>query len=185
VPVCYVPSNFPYLRQGEIIENLIELGPRTPPEQTIDGRQTAEIDIIYHPYAIVVSQDCDLYWDYRARQGEAQDDKLLRHVLFCDLFGQAEIRVRSRLGSEGFKRVRQNQDERYHCLAEAPIYGIEQSLPELYADFKAISSLSVVFVYSLTSSGQATRRGFLPSPYLQHFVHRLHAFLGRVAIPES
>jgi hypothetical protein len=185
VPLCYLPAESRYLRQGEIIENLIEVGPRIPPGQTtIDVRLNTEVDIIYHPYAVVVSQDCDLEWDYRARQGEAQDDKLLRHVLFCDLFSHDGVVVHGHLNTDLFRRVKQNQNERYHRLAEAPIYGIEQGLPELYADFKAIFSLSVEFVYWLTSSGHATRRGFLPSPYLQDFVHRLYTFLGRVAIPE-
>lgn len=146
-------------------------------------KQITPVERLDHPYAIIISQDCDLEWDYRARHGQVPDDKLLAHVLFCDLFLPNEIRSGGRLNSELFRRVKQNQDERYHHFDAAPIHETGQALPELYADFKATFSLPVEFVYSLTSGGKATRRGFLPAPYLQDFIQRLYSFLGRVAIP--
>ncbi len=181
----YLPSHSSWLRQGEIIENLFELRPRVLEGEIIDVKQNTKLVKIDHPYAIVASQDCDLEWDYKARQGQAEDDKLLMHVLFCDLFTQGEIYLRGRLKSDLRRRVRKNQDERYHRLNEAPIHETGQALPELYADFKATFSLPVEFVYRLISSSQAARRGFLPHPYLQDFTHRLYNFLGRVALPEQ
>jgi len=186
VPFFYLPPEPLWLRQGEIIENLFELWPRVSEGETIDVEQTAKLDRIDHPYAIVISQDCDLELDFKARHGQASDDKLLRHVLFCVLYSPDEIRIRAGLdSSQLFKRARQNQDERYHHFNEAPIDKTERVLPDLYADFKATFSLPIEFAYSLTSSGHATRIGFLPSPYLQDFIHRLYSFLGRVAVPES
>ena len=179
----YVLPNSLFLRQGEIIENLFELQPKIHEGMTIELDQPVKLDRVDHPYSIVVSQDCDLEWDYKARQRQASADKLLTHVLFCALFSQDELRVRSSLGSDIFKRVRQNQDERYHRLGEAPVNGTDGSLPELFADFKIAFSLPTEFLYWLVSTGQVARKGVLVSPYLEDFMHRLYTFLGRVATP--
>lgn len=183
MPLVYIPSESSHLRQGEIIENIFELTPKLPLGKTTDMEQT-RASRTDHPRAIIVSQDCDLEWDYKARQGQVSNDKLLQHVLFCDLFLRDELILRSKLASDLFKRVKQNQDERYHHFNEASIAGTGQTLPELYVDFKTTFSLPVEFVYSLISNQYAVRRGFLPSPYLQDFTHRLYSFLARVPIPE-
>lgn len=185
MPLCYKPPNSPYLRQGEIIEGLFELQIQIPSESTIDLNQPAKLDRIDHPYSIVVSQDCDLEWDYKARQGEAPEGKLLAQVLFCALFSEDELRRdRGKLTNELFRRVERNQDERYHHLAAAPISETGKSIPELFTDFKTTFSLPVEFVYWLLSTSQVIRRGSLSSPYLEDFMHRLYTFLGRVATPE-
>ncbi len=184
MPFSYVQHNSPFVRQGEIINNLFELKLQIPEGKSIDGlSKRAKFDPIVHPYVIIVSQDCDLEWDYKARSGEAAKDKLLTHMLFCALFSKDETIERSNLKSDLYKRVRQNQNERYHHLDEAPVNGAEDNLPELIADFKTTFSLSVEFVYWLVSTGQAIRKGALLPPYLEDFMHRLYSFLGRVAIP--
>ncbi|MBI2918103.1 MAG: hypothetical protein HYY01_08920 [Chloroflexi bacterium] len=171
------------LRQGEILEGLFELRP-VPAEEKIDFNKTAPVQKFDHTLAVVVTQDCDLDWDYKARQGQTGDDKLLEHVFLCALFPPEEIRVRGRLGHDLFKRVIQNQDERYHYFSEALIGESQSLMPKLCIDFKKVFSLPVDFVYYLTSNGYAVRKAILPAPYLHDFVHRLHAFLGRIAIPD-
>jgi hypothetical protein len=210
VPSLYVRHNSPFLRQGEIINNLFEFRLQMSEVKSIDDvRKTAKFDPIIHPYVIVVSQDCDLEWDYKARSEKASEDKLLTHILFCALFTLDEVRSRSGLKSELWKRVRQNQDERYHHLDEALLisaeqctnefvadihkmstedfhkkYGTGEIVPELIADFKTTFSLPNEFAYWLVSTGQANRKGALFPPYLEDFMHRLYSFLGRVATPE-
>ncbi len=183
MPLYFEPPNSQYPKQGEIIKDLLELQLQIPAENTIDLNQPLKFDRVDHPYSIVVSQDCALEWDYKARQGEAPEGKLLTHVLFCGLFSEDEIRGRN-LTNELFRRVQRNQDERYHHLLAAPISGTEESIPELFADFKTTFSLPVEFVYWLISTARVDRRGSLPSPYLQDFMHRPYSFLGRVATPE-
>ena len=139
---------------------------------------------IDHPYAIVVSQGCDVEWDYKARQEQAESDKMLGHILFCELFPREDIKVRGRLKSDQFRRIRQNQDERYQYFGEGQIADSAQVLPELVADFKAVFSLPVEFVYTLLTTGRLARLACLPSPYLEDFIHRVYSFLGRVAVPE-
>lgn len=177
----YIPPVFPHLRQAEVIADLYELRPQIPAG---DNVQPDKFDPIDHPYSVVVSQDCDLEWDYKARQSQAPTHKLLEHVLFCALFPVSEIQDRSG-GSQLFKRMRQNQDERYHSLVAAPVNGLTDGLPWLFADFKMIFSLPLAFAYWQITSGQATRKGSLPSPYLEDLIHRLYTFLGRVATPPA
>lgn len=182
--LCYERPNSPYPRQGEIIANLFELQFQISASTTIDLNQPAKLDRVDHPYSIVVSQDCDLEWDYKARQGEAPEGKLLTHVLFCGLFSEVELRGRATLTNELYRRVERNQDERYHRLLAAPVSGTDDLIPELFADFKTSFSLPIEFVYWLISTAKINRMGFLASPYLQDFMHRLYSFLGRVATPE-
>lgn len=201
----YIQYGDPFFRQGEIIENFYELKLRTQQGQPIDENEGAKVDPVVHPYAIITSQDCDLQWDYRARLGEISPDKMLTHLLCCALFTQDEIRERSNLNNTLWRRVSQNQDERYHYLNEAPIYSLteiqnkssanivenkanivpdpENVIPELIADFKTAFSLPIEFAYWLISIKEATRRGALFSPFLEDFMHRHFTFLGRVATP--
>lgn len=180
----YLSYNSPNLRQGEIVSNLFELKLQIPDRSTIDAENEKFAPIV-HPFVIVVSQDCDLEQDHGARLGTVASDKLLTHVLVCALFTQDELEDRNGIkGSARWKRVRQNQDERYHCLSEAPIEGTKNILPELIADFKTTFSLATDYFYWLVSSGQATREAALSSPYVEDFMHRIYSFLGRVATPE-
>ena len=185
--LVYVQSNSDHLRQGEILEGVVEYRPVASSDSATATSRGVELIEKSHPLAIVVSQDCDLEWDHgaRFRPNEVKADKLLQHVLFCDLYPEDEIRNRSDLKTDQFKRVRQNQDERYHRFDEAGVNPAGEVILELYADFKQVFSLPTEFAYALVSAGHVRRRGVLPSPYLQDFTHRLFGFLGRVAIPEA
>lgn len=210
MPSLYVRHNSVSLKQGEIISDLVEFKLQTSEAKSVkDVYKAAKFDPITHPYVIVVSQDCDLDWDYKARAERASEDKLLTHILFCALFPLDEVRSRSGLKSELWKRVMQNQDERYHHLDEGLIVSAEQCtnesisaihemssedfheqyetgeiVPELIADFKTTFALPTEFAYWLVSTGQANRKGALFPPYLEDFMHRLYGFLGRVATPD-
>jgi hypothetical protein len=59
------------LRQGEILSNVIQLKLDL---STIDD-EDKRFDPIVHPYAVIVSQDCDLDWDFKAREGGAKEHK--------------------------------------------------------------------------------------------------------------
>ena len=183
MPFSYVQHNSPFLRQGEIIANLLEPRLRIVELTAIDANQPAKVDPIHHPYLIIVSQDCDLEWDYKARKGKAPNHKLLTHILFCALLTRDEIIDQRDLKQREYDRMSKNQDERYHHFDTGRIDGTTDSLPEVVADFKATFSLPLELVYWLIDIGQASRHGALFSPYLEQFMHRLYSFLGRVATP--
>ena len=180
----YHPCTSPCIRQGEVIQNVVELRARYLAGTVADPSAHVTIERVNHALAIVATQDCDLDQDYKARQGSAGEDKVLAHVLLCDLFTQEDIRQRSKLTADLWKRVRQNQNERYHMLEAAQVRDSDDGFPALYADFKAIFSLPTEAMYALLGCGSLVRKGFLPSPYLEDFTHRLYHYLGRVPIRE-
>ena len=179
------PSSY-YINQGEIMCNLYEINPDI--SEADDFPNVATSLPVYptpHLNVIVVTQDCDLKQDRDARNtAEPDESKLLTHIQFCELFLETEIRSSRGLTSQPWKRVNQNQDERFHHLYEETIDDGAEHVPDLYADFKRIFSLPVEYTYQLLEKGGVTRKVLLQDPYLRDFVQRLHSFLSRVPLPE-
>ena len=193
--IYMISSSSEPLRQGEILSNLLQL-PLDPdkvdlaldPEKGEDNRRTF-IQPVYHPFSIVVSQDCDLDWDFKARKNEdpTQRHKLLPNILFCMVTTAEELRGRSDMKSDIWKRVKGNKDERYHFFQKVePAWDLlGQGLPELGADFKRYFTIPTNEVYFQLEKSTANRRCRLASPYLEHFASRFSYYLSRVALPED
>lgn len=176
------------LRQGEVIQSLREVIPITSGLQKLsDETKTIPVYQSFYPFAMVVSQDCDLDQDCKARNRTEPDrSKLLAHIQFCELFPENEIRIPRKLGHKDWTRVNENQYERYHHLNGASIVDNQNGdLPDLYADFKRTFSLDVGYAYWLISSATSARIALLLDPYLRDFIHRLHSFLSRVPLPDQ
>jgi hypothetical protein len=113
----YSPITEGPLRQCELISNLVE--PRTRPDG-LSGGGPLTTDLRSHALVAVMTQDCELEGDYRARNSEPRDEpKLIDVILLCDVFPEEEVREvakRVRLDSKAWKRVKQNRDERFHYL---------------------------------------------------------------------
>lgn len=181
------------LRQSEIVSNVIEYRPIVVSDSP-DSEVT--FNIVTHPFAIVISQDCDLDWDHKARQlnvggqsGEPQstqaDSKLLNSVLFCEAYKAEDLRSQPGLNSTIWKRVSQNKDERYHFMQsifpECDADG--NGIPELTLDFKKYFAINASTLYHQLISGVSTRRTVLEAPYAQHLSQRFSSYLARVALP--
>jgi hypothetical protein len=171
------------LRQGEILSNLIRIRLDL---QTL-GTNSPGIISVTHPYAVVVSQDCDLEQDFKARQGINKEDKLIADILFCQVATAEQLRGTTGITSEMWKRISQNKDERYHFLqkVEPACDALREGLPELGIDFKRYFTISTDEVYRRIEIGEAKRRCVLVSPYLEHLSSRFAHFLSRVALPED
>lgn len=130
----YAPATFGALRQGEIISDLVQfiLRPETINTEDLTG------DPLIHPLAIIVSQDCDLDQDFRARNGLASEDKKLPNVLFCQMISAENLRGRSDINAGLWPRIRNNKDERYHFFQKinSEDDALQEGLPELGVDFK-------------------------------------------------
>jgi len=183
MPLAYEITDSSYLRQGEILTGLLELQPRLPDKDGTSLHDIKTVNPNQHAYTIVISQDCDLKYDFDARNGEAKEHKLLKHILFCDLYTEQEIHDRNEIKSDILRRIKGNQEERYHCFCEAPITGTEQKIPALYADYKITFSLPTEWVYWLINNKLAQRLGIVTTPYMQEFIHRQYNFLSRIATP--
>jgi hypothetical protein len=172
------------LRQGEILSEVIQfridvatLGTAAP-----SGR------LMIHPYAMILSQDCDLEQDFNVRQKQVDSDKLLPSVLFCEVAMAEELfsRVKS-LGSKLWNRIQINKDERYHFLQKVDVSldALGHGLPELGIDFKRYFTIPADEAYQRIKLGETQRRCVLHSPYLEHLSSRFAYFLSRVALPQE
>jgi hypothetical protein len=188
------PGEFP-LRQGEVLSNLLALHPKIIENKDWlhDDTKVPPLFRNSHPWVLIVSPACDLYWDwvYRKKPADVKKDdldqsKLLDSIQFCDLFEKDEIRQQRGLNSNLWERIRSNQDERYHRFTSSKI-GDEMNgdMPELYVDFKRVFSLPTEFVYELISNSYTVRSALLSYPHLMDIIHRLFSYAGRVAIPDD
>lgn len=185
-------------RQGEIISNVIQVHLRTDSL----GADSVEVDLEekVHPYALVLTQDCDLDWDFKARRAPVESSqgheerlrgenrrqaKLVPNILLCELTTADSLRPRL-AGGDVLRRIRDNQDERYHFFPAATATDdcTGEGLPELIADFKRLFSIPTDELYLRLTLGMR-RRVLLQSPYLQDLSSRFGYYCLRVALPEA
>ncbi len=181
------PASGNVLLQGEILQGVFEIRPDVSRGDTLPRNLTElELRRYDYPYCIVVTNDCDLDWDYRAFRNEISrpESKLLMHVLFCPLETRERLRAGGVLNSGTYRRARSNTDVRWHCFREAPVDGGE-SVPELIADFKSIFGLPVDYVYALLRHPDVKRLAQVPTPYMQHFMQRFYFWQSRIALPDE
>lgn len=170
------------LRQGEILSNLVQLKLKL---ETLRASEK-EFDPQLHPYVIVVSQDCDLDWDYRTRSGQTAN-KLIPGILFCEVTTAEKLRHGGDVQSDIWKRIKINKDERYQFLQKVPATEdlLQQGLPELGIDFKRYFTLPADEVYARIAAQETQRRCRLVSPYLEHFSTRFAYYQFRIALPSD
>jgi hypothetical protein len=175
------------LRQGEILTNVIQYNPVTH-ELSRDAEELP-FERVIHPYAIIITQDCDLDFDYKARfASETQESKLLNSILLCEISAAKEVRDiedKKVLNSKEWDFVKSHRHERFYFFEKTPPEcEVEQEgLPELTADFKKIFGIDAATLYRQIELGIIKRRTVLASPYLEHFSRRYYSFHGRVALP--
>jgi len=171
--------------QGEILSNLVE---RQVARTTGNEFGFQELE---HPYAVILSQDCDLEQDARVRQDPTLDDFKKRngqllHVLLvaASEFSRAHG---SFAGSDVRKRVKQNKDERFHYLSAVPPEAdkTKVGIPALILDFKQIFSLPTAELLVNAREGEVLRRARLAPQYLEHLSSRAAYFLHRVGLPKD
>ncbi len=178
------PSRGP-LRQGEIVGNLLQI---TVAVDTIGSDEIAVTPVV-HPYAIVVSQDCDLEGDWRERErGSAGNNaKLMSNVLFCDVYTATHVRQAPGVNRSAWNYICTNRDIRYQFLQKVePEQDLTvEGLPEMVVDFKRYFAMPTDEVYARFNTGELQRRCFFHPPYLQHLATRFYYYQYRVALPEQ
>lgn len=171
-------------RQGEILADLCEYFPINV-SGNLNDESPVEVARVGHPRVILMTPDCDLLGDYKKRSEENRDHtNILLHVFLCDMFLLEEVRV-TISGRDIWKRIEQNQDERYHRLPGGPIGdGTRGQIPDLCLDFKKTLSVPTEILYKAVESGATKRLCMLPPHHLFHLVHRFYSFHGRGFLPE-
>ena len=155
----------------------------------VPGKQLS-IDWIAHPISIVITADCDLLGDHRARQalpltGRAEEQRLARqldNVTLCRLYSESDLKE-NRFDSDVWKRVRQNQDVRYHAIPMPDIPSFKE-WPILYLDFTKTFMMQSQHMRRSIQRNEIRRTSPIKQPWLQDLVNRWAHFHGRVCVPD-
>jgi hypothetical protein len=171
------------LRQGEILTGVVQYNPVI--DEIPKEFQELSFTPIIHPYAIVITQDCDLDWDYKARVTNNNPAKFLNSIVLCEIGTAESIRSTDGINRKEWELVIAHRHERFYFFEKIPPKcEVEQEgLPELTADFKKVFGIDAATLYRQIELGIVKRRAVLASPYLEHFSRRYHSFHGRVALP--
>ncbi|MHB1674831.1 MAG: hypothetical protein ACYCSP_11365 [Acidobacteriaceae bacterium] len=166
------------LRQGEILSSVSQYIFRLS-EQEIEKPLHADEKI--HPYAVVLTQDCDLAQDFKVRSSpQPSIVKLLPNVLLCtaDIAENLKNSGSIPIGSDIWKRIVQNKDERYQYIREVTTTedGEGKGIPALLIDFKHAFSLPTDLIYGQLRRNEK-RRAILTSPYREHLSSRYAYFI--------
>jgi hypothetical protein len=170
------------LRQGEILSNLR----RAKLTMASVGDEAAPVvDFEGHPFVVVLTQDCDLDLDRKARLGQVNMDKAIPDVLFCIATTAEELKRSPGMTSRIWEQIVIHGHERYQVLQNVPRETDLQDVgvPSLGVDFKRHFTMPVDEVYRRIERGEARRHGHLVSPYLEHFSSRFARFQSRIALP--
>lgn len=184
------------LRQGEILRDVRELrsSPAPPGEE---AESEIQVFAVEHPLVVVLNSECDLSWDYDARNpddaGELQSEevdslpKSVPYLFLADLHDEATILGRDDVNAGVLKRMSGNRDERYHRLPPGVVSRPEDEikLPELFIDFKKTFALPTKLVYDGIGNGEITRVAVIPAVYVHHLSQRFHSFHSRVGLPDE
>lgn len=196
VEVTYLPPGDGALLQGEI---LADVWMHTPDVEAtkLDEGSTIEVVSTGPALIIVLNNECDLLYDYQARFTEGHDannvpiqfqHKTLPFITACQQYTEEEIRkaegspIRH---SDLWKRVKRNQDERYHRLPSPLAEKNEAETSLLYMDFKKVLALPTISVYRGIDRVDGIQRiAVLPPPFVYDLAHRFYGYLSRIAVPE-
>lgn len=177
-PIYYPANRDGPLRQGDMLSNLVQLHIRL---DTVGNEEVVVLRKV-HPYAVVLSQDCDLEQDFKNRNAGRQGS--LPNVLFCEVETPDTLRGKLDFGSKEWKQAVQNKNERFQFLQalskEEDALGV--GLPSLAMDFKRYFTIPTDEVYARLN-GEARRHAILSPIYAQHLCARFSFFLSRVALP--
>lgn len=151
--------------------------------------------IISWKYVIVLTQDCDLKWDYEYRKSYiewASMDKFLQTILICPAFNYEELckwehitdwKMRtfesSKKPSGGAKEKLINNDEfkRYHYLHD----DIDLKIPSFVIDFKLFNTLPRDLLYSLDRENYIWT---VEELFRESLIQRFTNFIWRIPLPE-
>ena len=210
VPYWYASDPGTPLRQCEMLSDVEHVT-----VALADIGKPDEIGVVptVYPYALILSQDCDMEWDQKNRRAlanateppsrsdarEAWDAanrklraKLMAGVLFCAAEDEATVKAAAAQVGQPWKFAMSNQHERFHLLrgSESSTDAQGTGFPPLVLDFKRFftlpaDELAARVVLADGASGRATRRAFLASPFLEEVSARFYTYQSRVAVPDE
>jgi hypothetical protein len=172
------------LRQAEILSDLTyySIAP------TSDDPGVLETTSATISHAIIMTPDCDLLQDYKARQRH-QPARWLFSTLLFGVEEATDTRARMQYGRQEWKHVTNNEMERFHFLASIKPYDdvLERGLPDLVVDFKRYFTLPPGEIYrqcGLEEPTRACRRCRLTDLWREDLQRRAMSYMQRVGLPD-
>jgi hypothetical protein len=175
------PSEGP-LRQGEILSEVnqirLDLNSLNPYENPI-------VRLSQYKYGIVITQDCDLDLDDKARRGETPSHGKIENILVCEAVPADEAKAVPGVNARLWDFMTTNQHLRYHFLpgVSREIDLSREGIPDLAFDFKRYVTIPRDELYFCIGNGQTKRRARLESVYMLNFMTRFYHFQSRVPLP--
>lgn len=172
------------VHQCEILAGVLE-------ERPLPGQDSDyDVEVVAHPLSIVLSQECDLDWDFRQRfpadeREGALQGKELPSVLLCEVSLYADIRGAPGVDPRVWRQLTKNREDRYQFLSAVPAEqdARGEGIAAMAVDFKRYFTIRTSRLYQQLEVGSALRRARLMSPYRDQVSQRFASFLVRVALP--
>ena len=169
------------IKQGDIIKDV-----RCTGNISIDNNKI-KVDFIVFPLIIVLTQDCDLTWDFESRNGGLiNQDKKLMSVMIAPLYNYEHFvlgehlsdlsRQGTRFSSENKKKLKQNETPRYHFLEFDDTVPIVNSV----IDFKHYFTVNVVELENQKSNDFICNISDL---FREDISQRFSNYLARIGLP--
>ena len=174
------------LKQGDIISNVEYI------ESVVEEDGIIKVSKIVFPLVIVLTQDCDLTWDYdnRSKTSDMQD-KFLISVIVAPIYnyehfirgehlqeiGQKMATISTNPKKSDNKNLRNNETPRYHYLEFADNIPIVNSV----IDFKHYFTVNVV---NLQKHKQNHFVCSISTLFRERISQRFANYLSRIGLPE-
>ncbi|MBU4374293.1 MAG: hypothetical protein KJ714_07645 [Euryarchaeota archaeon] len=149
------------------------------------------------PYLIVLTQDCDLEWDFNNHKEneEVQDkikdkinqDKFLQSILICPAYPAEKVRLGThleeldlnmeKLNSDRWNLVKTNQNSRYYFLDNES----DLQIPDLVIDFKHYYSIPRDMLYKEIKKYYI---GSINELFRECLSQRFAFYLSRIGLPK-
>jgi hypothetical protein len=183
--ICKVHKN--RISQGDILQNIEYI------EYTTVEENNFEISKIEFPYSIVISQDCDLLWNYDNKinlENKKNHDKLLISVRLAPLYNYDQFirgdhlsfldRKMRDFGTKEnsiIKDIKNNTNPRYHFLEFPSDIDIVNSI----IDFKHYFSVNSNYIDSIYNGSFLCN---IDNLFREQISQRFAYYLSRIGLPE-
>ena len=138
---------------------------------------------IHLNFAVVLSQECDIKWDFDARESGGNNDKFLPVILVCPAYLASPFcngeHIRDwKMQNHDINVLKKNDKlKRYHYLHP----DIDFSIPELVIDFKHFFTLPRELLYKYRSTSYVATISEL---FREELSQRFSNYLSRIGLPE-
>lgn len=170
------------IKQGDVLENV---------EHFIYSHKEKAVLKFVYPYTVVITQDCDLEQDFKARNETLKQDKFLESTLLIPAFLSEDLKMGTHLTmlnlerenwsnfsskSDKWSNIIGNENKRFHCLKQDD----DLKIPELIMDFKFFFTLPHSQLNSIYKDNYLAS---IKTLYREDLSSRFAHYLSRIGLP--